>query len=124
MIWKLSVLRGARTGAEIPLARSPFTIGRVDSCDLTEPDAHVSRRHCQLLVTGAGVRVEDNASRNGVYVNGERVGGSRDIQAGDCIRVGRAIYCVGTMTALPTRSNAPVEHAGSDTANATAICPV
>ncbi len=102
MEWKLSILRGAATGSEVPLRRLPFTIGRTRDCDIVEPDGHVSRRHCQLAVNEGALFVLDCGSRNGVFVNGERVEGSRQVQAGDCIRVGSAVYCVGCTERKPT----------------------
>jgi len=51
----------------------PFTVGRVASCDLPIQDPTVSRRHAELELAGAGVRVRDVGSTNGTYLDGVRV---------------------------------------------------
>ncbi|RMF07742.1 MAG: FHA domain-containing protein, partial [Alphaproteobacteria bacterium] len=53
-----------------------YTIGRHDSNDiiLDDPDAlEVSRHHAELRVTGTGIVIADTNSRNGTYLNGERI---------------------------------------------------
>ena len=49
------------------------TIGRDDECDITIPDMDVSRIHARVILHNAGVWVQDNNSRNGVFVNEKRV---------------------------------------------------
>jgi adenylate cyclase len=51
----------------------PFTVGRVASCDLPIQDPTVSRRHAELELSGAGVRVRDVGSTNGTYLDGVRI---------------------------------------------------
>jgi adenylate cyclase len=51
----------------------PFTVGRVASCDLAVQDPTVSRRHAELELAGAGVRVRDVGSTNGTYLDGVRI---------------------------------------------------
>src|SRR4051794_37093536 len=43
------------------------------SCDLPIQDPTVSRRHAELELTGAGVRVRDVGSTNGTYLDGVRI---------------------------------------------------
>ncbi|HET9212812.1 MAG TPA: adenylate/guanylate cyclase domain-containing protein, partial [Thermoanaerobaculia bacterium] len=51
----------------------PFSVGRVASCDLPIQDPTVSRRHAELELSGAGVRVRDVGSTNGTYLDGVRI---------------------------------------------------
>ncbi|HKI03829.1 MAG TPA: adenylate/guanylate cyclase domain-containing protein [Thermoanaerobaculia bacterium] len=51
----------------------PFLVGRSTACDLPIQDPTVSRRHAELELTGAGVRVRDLGSTNGTYLDGVRV---------------------------------------------------
>ena len=63
-------------------------VGRSLAADIRFDDPTVSRRHA-LIVRGAdGVRVLDDRSLNGVFVNGERVEWST-LRDGDEILVGR-----------------------------------
>ncbi len=48
----------------------------------------VSRHHCVLLVEEGFCAVRDFGSRNGTYVNDERIVGQRELHNGDRIKVG------------------------------------
>jgi adenylate cyclase len=50
-----------------------FVVGRSAASDLPIQDPTVSRRHAELELTGAGVRVRDLGSTNGTYLDGVRV---------------------------------------------------
>src|SRR5215210_2857248 len=63
-------------------------IGRSLAADVRFDDATVSRRHALVVSQPEGVRVLDDRSLNGVYVNGERVEWSA-LTDGDEILVGR-----------------------------------
>ena len=60
------------------------------SADLRFDDATVSRRHALVVSQADGVRVLDDRSLNGVYVNGERVDWA-PLSDGDEIAIGRHI---------------------------------
>jgi adenylate cyclase len=65
----------AATGSPslVVMAGRPFSVGRVASCDLAVQDPTVSRRHAELELAGAGVRVRDVGSTNGTYLDGVRI---------------------------------------------------
>ncbi len=71
--------------------RDRLTIGRVENTDLALTwDPEVSRSHAQLELMGNDwTVVDDGLSRNGSFVNGERVSGRRRLQDGDMMRIGR-----------------------------------
>jgi DNA-binding CsgD family transcriptional regulator len=71
--------------------RERFAIGRAEHNDLAlEADPEVSRTHAQLdLVGGEWTLVDDGLSRNGSFVNGERLVGRRRLSDGDVLRLGR-----------------------------------
>jgi len=72
----------------MPLTREWTRIGRSLAADLRFDDPTVSRRHALVVRHPDGVRVLDDRSLNGVFVNGERVEW-RVLQDGDEIVVGR-----------------------------------
>ncbi len=75
-----------------PLAQEWTRIGRSLAADIRFDDATVSRRHALVVSQAEGVRVLDDRSLNGVYVNGARVEWS-PLKDGDEITIGRhAIY--------------------------------
>jgi hypothetical protein len=66
-------------------------IGRSGSADVNLAwDPEVSSLHAQLELIGLECTlVDDGLSRNGSFVNGERVGGRRRLRDGDTLRFGR-----------------------------------
>jgi predicted nucleic acid-binding Zn-ribbon protein len=78
-------------GAElrvVPLTREWTRIGRSLAADVRFDDPTVSRRHALIVRQPDGVRLLDDRSLNGVFVNGERIEGKL-LQDGDEIIVGR-----------------------------------
>ncbi len=73
--------------------RQRITIGRSPQADLTLSwDAEVSRLHASVEYLGAQwTIVDDGLSRNGTFVNGERLTGRRRLMAGDRIRMGTSM---------------------------------
>jgi hypothetical protein len=72
----------------VPLSREWTRIGRSLAADVRFDDPTVSRRHALIVRQPDGVRVLDDRSLNGVFVNGDRIEG-RLLQDGDEIIVGR-----------------------------------
>jgi pSer/pThr/pTyr-binding forkhead associated (FHA) protein len=68
-------------------------IGRSETADLTlDFDEEVSRVHAELeRVGGEWALVDDGLSRNGSFVNGERVVGRRRLRDGDALRLGGTV---------------------------------
>ncbi|MBO0767647.1 MAG: FHA domain-containing protein [Solirubrobacterales bacterium] len=71
-----------------PLRREWTRIGRSLAADIRFDDATVSRRHALIVRQPDGLRVLDDRSLNGVFVNGERVEWST-LADGDEIVIGR-----------------------------------
>jgi pSer/pThr/pTyr-binding forkhead associated (FHA) protein len=72
----------------VPVSREWTRIGRSLAADVRFDDSTVSRRHALIVSQADGVRVLDDRSLNGVYVNGRRVEWS-PLADGDEIVVGR-----------------------------------
>ena len=72
----------------LALSREWTRIGRSMAADLRFDDATVSRRHALVVNQAEGVRVLDDRSLNGVYVNGRR-GEWSPLADGDEVAVGR-----------------------------------
>jgi hypothetical protein len=73
---------------DYPLGEQRFVIGRSETCQLCLNDPMASRHHAALIVENGHVRLEDLASRNGVFVNKERVNQTLRLGHGDVIRIG------------------------------------
>jgi hypothetical protein len=74
-------------------------VGRSLSAHLRFEDPTVSRRHAVLVTEPEGVRLLDDRSLNGVFVNGERTV-SRILADGDEVVVGRYRLRYADLTAL------------------------
>jgi pSer/pThr/pTyr-binding forkhead associated (FHA) protein len=76
---------------ELPITGPPTrTIGRAEECDIALPwDGQVSRVHAELVWVGRDWAVDDGGlSRNGTYVNGQRIAERRRLRDGDTLRFG------------------------------------
>jgi hypothetical protein len=69
-----------------------ITIGRHAESDVALSwDHDVSRRHAELRRMPEGWMVVDEGSRNGSYVNGQRVSGQHPLREGDVLRFGDTV---------------------------------
>jgi hypothetical protein len=73
---------------EIKLKARITTAGRSSAADIPLVGALVSRRHATFSITDNGVEVSDHGSRNGVFVNGERISRPQPLRSGDIITIG------------------------------------
>src|SRR5262249_3928063 len=80
----------ARGLFELPAGGS-FVAGRHESCELVVTGSGVSRRHALVSIFGDELAVQDLASRNGTYVNGDEVKAERLLAPGDTIRLGKSV---------------------------------
>lgn len=76
---------------EFLAATERHVIGRIAGNDIVlDWDRQVSRSHAQVERVGADwMLVDDGLSRNGTYVNAERVAGRRRLVDGDVLRIGQ-----------------------------------
>jgi pSer/pThr/pTyr-binding forkhead associated (FHA) protein len=76
-------------GRQIALAPGQ-TIGR-EGCEIVLADPEVSRRHALIRQVDSDLAIEDLASLNGTWINGERLTGIRTLTPGDSIRMGNTV---------------------------------
>jgi FHA domain len=76
---------------ELTPERSPLTVGRQPASDIALTwDDQVSRAHAEIECIGdVWTLADDGRSRNGSFVNGERVHGRRPLRHGDVVAIGR-----------------------------------
>jgi DNA-binding winged helix-turn-helix (wHTH) protein len=85
------------------LDRPIITIGRAADCDVCLESRWISRNHARILREEATYRLEDAGSKNGVFVNGQRVDDARELQDGDRIQLapGLELYFVDSEATWP-----------------------
>jgi predicted component of type VI protein secretion system len=88
MVVKMIVSSGKSAGRAIAIKRNKLLIGRAEECDVRPLSEEVSRRHCSIVVGPGDVWVEDLGSRNGTFVNGNRIGEKTRVTDGDLVRIG------------------------------------
>jgi pSer/pThr/pTyr-binding forkhead associated (FHA) protein len=96
------------TRDKIPLRDEGITIGQSPTNDVPLSfDRTVSHAHCVLERVGSRWCVRDLSSRNGTFVNGERIWAEVPLRAGDEIRVG-SVRFVARLDELPVREDETV----------------
>ena len=69
----LVVYIGHDSGQRHKLHRGTMTIGRSSQADITIEDDHISRIHCIIEWMGDTIRIDDQGSTNGIYVDSQAV---------------------------------------------------
>lgn len=96
--------------AEIALLPGDNVLGREGAGLILLKSSTVSRRHARISVRSDGASVEDLGSKNGTYVNDQRVNDPTPVVDGDQVRIGsllftfRASQPAGSTETLSSRS--------------------
>jgi pSer/pThr/pTyr-binding forkhead associated (FHA) protein len=98
---RLKVTGGPGEVQDTEVGDEEIVVGRDPACGLVlAEDEEVSRRHAALRrLPDGGFEIDDLGSRNGTYVDGERVRGPRRLSGGERIEIGMT-----TLAAEPTAS--------------------
>ncbi len=89
--YRLTVRQGPVPGKVFDLVKDVATIGRDVNNDVVINDAEVSRNHGRLTSQSGGYLIEDLASTNGTFVNGQRLIGPKLLNPGDVVGLGETI---------------------------------
>jgi hypothetical protein len=81
----------ADDGTMYPLLEESSTIGRTPGNAIALRDVSVSAHHALINRTAEGFVIEDVGSRNGTFINSEKLSGKRLLADGDLIRLGKII---------------------------------
>jgi pSer/pThr/pTyr-binding forkhead associated (FHA) protein len=104
---KLVVLAGAKEGLEIPLKKDKFLIGRAKECSVRAGSEAISRRHCAIIRVKDRWAIRDLGSRNGTYVNDERITEPKRLRPGDEVRVGPLKFRVASAAPADSKKTVP-----------------
>jgi pSer/pThr/pTyr-binding forkhead associated (FHA) protein len=101
----------------VEVGTTELWVGRREVADVRlDFDEEVSGLHAQIeFIGGDGTLVDDGLSRNGSFVNGERVRGRKLLRDGDVLRFGRSLVLFrspGTELADATVASADLLDAG------------
>lgn len=76
------------SGQTFPLGEGTNLVSRESGAVVLGGQATVSRRHAEIVRTGAVAIVRDLGSTNGTFVNGARVSGEQSLRPGDSVQFG------------------------------------
>lgn len=79
---------------KVPLDQETTQIGRSSETDIVLADPKLSRHHCEIRFEEDQFVLSDLDSKNGTYVNGERVD-RRQLTSGDRIQIGAVVIYLG-----------------------------
>lgn len=85
---KLKILKGSHAGEVLKVTREKFIIGRDEDCHLRPNSDRVARQHCVIQLHAGSATIRDMGSKDGTFVNGERILGEYELKKGDRIEVG------------------------------------
>jgi hypothetical protein len=71
-----------------------LVIGRDGTCDIVIPDRQISRFHANIAPSKQGPIVTDLGSKNGTFINGQKVEDTRLLQDGDVVQIALFQYFV------------------------------
>jgi pSer/pThr/pTyr-binding forkhead associated (FHA) protein len=101
------LIEGPQETQLVELSPGVTRVGRGYAADVRIEDQSVSRRHSILVSRAGGVRVLDDRSVNGTFVNGRRVA-QAELEDGDVLVLGRVVLLYRHVPAghSPSRSSA------------------
>jgi pSer/pThr/pTyr-binding forkhead associated (FHA) protein len=89
----LVLLKKDGTTKSFVLPSSVTSIGRRQDCDFCLPLSMISRKHCELSLDRGQVCIRDFGSRNGTFLNGQRIEEAR-ANAGDLLQIGPVKFVI------------------------------
>ncbi len=87
-------VEGPLAGTRFPVTASGLRLGRDPANEVHIDDTGVSRQHARVLLHNGAVWVQDAGSRNGLFVNGQRVPDHKQVKEGDRIVLGAHTFTI------------------------------
>jgi pSer/pThr/pTyr-binding forkhead associated (FHA) protein len=116
----LVVIDGPATGRRFELDEE-VVLGR-EGVSATIEDPELSRRHAVVRPAAGGFEVEDLGSRNGTFVNGQKISGVTRLSGGDAIKVGQTVLAVEGVARAAETAMSPTP-AGAAAAAPSSVAP-
>jgi hypothetical protein len=83
---------GSLVGRSFQVTPAGLRLGRDPANEVVIEDVGVSRQHARVILHNGAVWVQDAGSRNGVFVNQQRVPDHRQVKPGDRLLVGSSTF--------------------------------
>lgn len=108
-MWAIRFLNGKRAGQEIPLQEGKYILGRSEDCQITIPDAGISKKHAEIEVDEHGVIIYDLESSNGTFLNGVKIQES-EVQKKDKVSLSQTTFDIVQSSTLNVMPSPPPTH--------------
>src|ERR1043165_5112913 len=107
---KIRIVNGPYRGREKSLGEKSLTIGRDAEAGIQILDRSASRFHASIFPVGGMYFVRDLDSKNGTYVNDDRLGDEELLREGDVIKIGTTELVFESGAALADDSSARIAY--------------
>lgn len=87
----LIIIRGTPQGKRYEVSADSMFIGRDVSAEIQLNDPNASRKHAQIIKEGDAVKLKDNGSTNGTFVNDKQIKETVTLRKEDMIKIGNTI---------------------------------
>lgn len=87
----LVVIYGQDLGRKYNIVGRNLRIGRATTNDICLSQDAVSREHAYIIIDDFGIKIRDNDSTNGTYINDNKIHEAY-LRDGDLVKVGRSIF--------------------------------
>jgi len=87
----LKAISGSNAGNQWEVREPRCVLGRHPDCDIPVDQLDASRHHAQIVAVGSDYFLEDLHSRNGTWLNRDRLTKRRQLSDGDSIRISEMI---------------------------------
>ena len=87
-LFLLSLLNNELMSSSWKLVSKDYSIGRSSENNIILDDITVSRNHALIIISEQKVKIIDNNSTNGIYINNE-IKSEHELKSGDKIQIGK-----------------------------------
>ena len=96
-LFLLSLLNNELMSSSWKLVSKDYSIGRSSENNIILDDITVSRNHALIIISEQKVKIIDNNSTNGIYINNE-IKSEQELKSGDKIQIGKYLLLLTEVT--------------------------
>lgn len=96
------------------MSRDSMVLGRGEECDIVLAERQISRQHIRIYKETDFYYIQDLDSKNGTWVNGQQLKGTRELRDGDEVHVALAVRIrfIGSGATSPLAADPPAFMSG------------
>jgi len=118
---QLVVAGGSRAGQIIPIIGDRFVVGRADDCHLKPRSELISRYHCEISLKDGVAFVRDMGSKNGVFLNENKITETHELKNGDKLTIGPLEFFVHVTVEMKAQKMPKVQSVSDAVARTVAL---